>query len=269
MRINYLSLRVAVALAASVVLMAPGHAQQSNAVGVVQVDGELRNYVDTGVQRASGAIVQGGFELRSSGDLATGALKAYASGNRPGDGMATGTAGATFAESLWFAGAAVGTYVGELKVVLDATLTPDAAYESAFGGISALANLAVSTAPGYTQTRFLATDCSAIAVPCEDGGAFHEILSLPLIIASTDVEGRGSVLLTANLSTTAVAGGIADAEHTVQLSLALLPEYQAYSSASGVFLTAVPEPSTLAMLLGGLLVVGGVRKAAGARRDRA
>jgi energy-converting hydrogenase Eha subunit B len=265
LQINNWKLRMAVALAAGAVMTGPGHAQQSTAVGVVQVEGELHNYTNSGVQRASGSLQQGGFELRSSADLATGALKAYASGNRPGDGMATGSAGATFAESLWFSGAAVGTYVGELKVSFEATLTADAGYEASWGGISALTNLAVSTVPGQTQMRFFATDCSAITLPCTEGGTVQAALSLPLVITSTDFAGRGSVGISATLQASAVAGGIADVGNTVHLSLALLPAYQSYASASGVFLTAVPEPSTPALLLGGLLAVG---IAAQARRAR-
>lgn len=267
LQIDKWSLRVAVAALA--VLAGSGHAQQSQVVGVLQVDGEVRNYVDTGPQQASGSLLLGGFELRSSADLATGALRAYASGNRPGDGMATGSAGATFTDSLWFNGAAVGTYVGELRIAFDATLTPDASYEATWNGISAVTNVAVSTAPGNTQIRFAATDCSSITLSCREGGSIQETFSMPLVIASTDLQGRGSVLLTANVQATAVGGGIADAGHTVRLSLALLPEYQAYSSASGVFLSAVPEPSTGVMLLGGLLAVGVLRKGGCTRRKQA
>ncbi|MEO6278809.1 PEP-CTERM sorting domain-containing protein [Roseateles sp.] len=265
LQVNQWSRRIAVA--ACLVFTGLSQAQQTYAGGAVQVDGEVLTYADTGLQQASGSLLVGGLETRSSADLATGALKAYVSGGRPGDGMAVGSAGATFADSLWFNGASVGTYVGELRVSFEAMLTSDTGYEATFKGISALSNVAVATAPGNTQMRFVSTDCSAITLPCKEGGRVQEVFSLPLVITSTDFEGRGSILLSANLQATAVGGGIADAGHTLRLSLALLPEYQSYSSASGVFLTAVPEPSTLLMLLGGLLAVGVASRMACARRE--
>ena len=53
--------------------------------------------------------------------------------------------------------------------------------------------------------------------------------------------------------------GLADAGHTAQISLQLPPGFT-FTSDSGVFLTQVPEPSTVLLLTSGLLAIAATRR---------
>jgi hypothetical protein len=108
----------------------------------------------------------------------------------------------------------------------------------------------------------------------------NKYLHQPYTLGDGEVSYSGQYTVSANSSsvfyfytdiqTSAYRGGIADFSHTLRFDWTL-PEGVTYRSASGKFMTgattAVPEPGTWAMLIGGFGLIGGTLRRRGSVRQ--
>jgi phage tail tape-measure protein len=226
----------------------------ASAVGVGQIEGKIYSYSETGSAAASGHLESGEAVARSSADVASGTLKAFASGDAA-DSLLGISSGASFSDTLSFAGASVGSYVGDLTLHWHTSMTPDLLYEGSGTGVSAVTMITLKGGAASPLIRLAASRCDALPEGCIEGTDLRGALTVPLVVQSVDSAGRGTAFISAQLQVTVAVGGVADAEHTAWATLALKPEFARYDSESGLFLSAVPEPGSLLLLLSGLLML--------------
>ena len=211
----------------------------------------------------------------SSGDLATGELKAFAHSapstvqngvlsNGPNEGVGT----VQLRETIHIQGIISAPVTGLVTAALDGTLVPDALFEAFVQNspsAMALFQLAVNGDPcPFSQYDFVTRGCppgGVVGMPpgqqsCVNTTTIHSQVSVPFVISDhvRDFE------IVANLSAQSLGGGLADVSHTAGLGLTL-PAGLSFTSDSGVFLTqspsaapsTVPEPGTVALLSTGLV----------------
>jgi hypothetical protein len=221
---------------------------------------------------------------RAHADLARGEVGTYAEATRPptDSGFGTGRAQpwASLADTVIFTNSNSGAVSLELRYTLSGTVSvSDGLGWTTQAGIHT--KLTIQAAgdsnqvlfdsngqpASYTADGFFNQDGLLYFSPGNLGfGAIGEFVTEPIpsgigaVIRTTLSIPSGQSLLgiRADLDLDCLSANVCDFGRTGQVRFGDLPSGLSYSSASGVFLSAVPLPPTLWMMLAGLGVIGGV-----------
>lgn len=190
------------------------------------------------------------FEYSASSNMQEGSLKVLTSA--VSDSGSSGTASssimgmpqafAQIEEDLTFTPADSNPYEVKLSMAIDGMISLDPST-----GYSSLAGLIMSEYGGAYVQNFISLSPS---------NSINELVEVSLIL-----QGISSVYIFADMESYiwGIGGGgkqsIADLSHTAQLAISM-PSGVSMTSNSGIFLTAVPEPGTLTLMLSGLAGLG-------------
>lgn len=119
------------------------------------------------------------------------------------------------------------------------------------GATLAAGNLALGQFPNVTQS-FVGNSCVGITGACSVGVAFSQTLIVPFTVTATS----RNIVINATLGATAYNGSVVNFANTANLSITLPPGL-GFTSNTGL-LSAVPEPTSAAMLITGFAVLAGV-----------
>lgn len=216
-----------------------------------------------------------GSKASASANLATGQLKAYAqSFGTYNDGTYyynSAEARASFSDELTFQGAFAGDAVGTIYVRFHGTTDGDNRTDPLRGGpltpgtqaiLSIIGSVGSPTAPPSNfklihQLNEAGCDrASASVTSCTTGTFEDQVYAL-----NFSFSGASKLYLSANLTVRTEGEAVANFGNTASFGLSL-PEGVTFKSASGVFLSqqagVVPEPTSTALLIAGLLVMARV-----------
>ena len=183
-------------------------------------------------------------------DLPRGILRATAAGTADPAGAASSTA--TFTDVVTITGPLAGPLFATVSLHIKGQIVPDLLGPTPAHTVgAAVLDVIVDGLGGQTGGIVFQPSCFGVGVPCIEGTEVDFIFPRTVTITPE----HRILTIVATLQANANVGGQAKFGDTAFLSIDL-PAGLAFTSESGVLLTAVPEPETWALMIAGLLALG-------------